>query len=116
MLVDWVNAVGKHLLSQALQGNKVPGYKVVEGRSNRKWSNDEEVKKILGQELYELDEYSDTKVKGVPSIEKLLGKHDFDALVRQFVIKPPGKATLVSENDKRPEYSISSAKSDFEDN
>lgn len=115
MLVDWVNAVGKHLLSQALQGKKVPGYKVVEGRSNRKWSNDEEVKKILEQELYDLDEYSDTKVKGVPAIEKLLGKHDFEALVRQFVVKPPGKATLVSENDKRPEYSLSSAQSDFEE-
>ena len=115
MLVDWVNAVGRHLLSQALQGKKVPGYKVVEGRSNRKWSDDKAVQTILEQELYETQDFSDTKVKGIPAIEKLLGKHDFNALVVNYVVKPPGKATLVSESDSRPDYNLSSAQADFAD-
>ena len=115
MLQDWVNAVSEHLLSKAISGEKVPGYKVVEGRSMRKWTDENAVQEVLTACDYTPEQFQVVKLAGIPAIEKLL-KKDFDSLVGDLVIKAPGKPTLVPESDKRPAMGIEQAKLDFSNN
>lgn len=114
MLVDWANSVGEYLYNKALAGEKVEGYKLVEGQSRRKWTNEEEVQAKLKEEGYPEDSYNVTKLKGISDIEKLVGKKNFPALFEGLVVKPQGNPILVPETDKRPEYrSLDQAKKDF---
>jgi hypothetical protein len=113
MLVDWVNAVAKHLLDEALKGKKWPGMKLVEGRSSRKWSDEKKVREALEEELYEESQFVTTKLQGIGAIEKLVGKASFSEILGNLVIKPQGKPTLVLSTDKRPALGIEQAKEDF---
>ena len=117
MLVDWANAVGDHLLQQALQGKKVQGYKVVEGRSNRRWVDEEQVETILLNYTYlEEKDYLVKKLAGIPAIEKALGKKEFTETLGKLVDLPPGKPTLVPDTDKRPAIGgVEQAIKDFTD-
>ena len=94
---------------------KIPGYKVVEGRSIRKWTDESAVQEVLTACDYTPDQFQVVKLAGIPAIEKLL-KKDFGLLVGDFVIKAPGKPTLVPESDKRPAMGIEQAKLDFSNN
>lgn len=114
MLVDWVNSVQSYLLKEALKGKKLPGYKVVEGRSNRKWLDEEKVIEILENQYLGRSDFMQSKLQGIAKIEKLLGAKNFKELVSNYVIKPQGKPTLVPESDKRkPIIGIENAKEDF---
>ncbi len=112
LLVDWASSVSQHLLKEALDGEKLPGYKLVEGRANRKWADEAKaIKVILDQnDAIEMDQVVNTKIKGIGEIEKLVGKE----VVSDLVVKPQGKPTLVPESDKRPAFGIEQAKKDFE--
>ncbi len=110
LLVDWATSVAEYLLDEALRGKAWPGYKLVEGRSNRKWANEPEAIKKLS-ENYEMNQIVNTKIKGIGDIEKLVGK----GKVNDLLIKPPGKPTLVPESDKRPAFGIEQAKKDFQE-
>lgn len=72
MLQEWVNAVSEHLLSKAISGEKIPGYKVVEGRSIRKWTDESAVQEVLTACDYTPDQFQVVKLAGIPAIEKLL--------------------------------------------
>lgn len=114
MLVDWANAVGEHLLKEAMSGKKVEGYKLVEGQSRRKWVDEEKAKEKLKAEGYPEESYNKTQLKGISDIEKLVGKKVFPAMFEGLVVKPQGNPILVVETDKRPEYrSLEQAKNDF---
>lgn len=114
MLVDWVNAVAEYLLAEALKGKQWPGYKVVEGRSQRKWMDEDKVIETL-ELSHDPKDFMVSKLAGIPAIEKLLGKKDFPVLLGEMVLLPPGKPTLVPESDKRPAMGIEQAKLDFKD-
>lgn len=114
LLSLWANAVNSYVLKKAKEGHKWPGYKLVEGRSNRQWRDTEAVQSVLKDELYEEDKYLNTKLKGIGDIEKLVKKTNFPTLLGHLVIKPQGAPTLVSDDDKRPEIGLESAKKDFE--
>lgn len=114
---DWLKDVQSYALEQAEKhGVKYPGYKLVEGRSNRKYVDEQEVANVLLSSDYEEDKiYKPRALKGISDMEKAIGKKDFVNLLNDLIIKPVGKATLVLESDKRPEInSIDSAKKDFE--
>jgi hypothetical protein len=114
MLQDWANAVGEYLLAEALKGKQWPGYKIVEGRSLRKWVDEEKVVETL--ELnHDPKEFMVSKLAGIPAIEKLLGKKEFPKVLGELVIIPPGKPALVPMSDKRPAMGIEQAKLDFKD-
>lgn len=119
MVLDWINSVSSYLLNEAVSKNKKwPNHKLVEGRSNRKWSDEEKVKLRILAEKDEIDEDDllSKKLLGITAIQKLLGKQDFDSILSDLVIKPPGKPTLVHKDDKRPELnSLAQAKEDFKD-
>lgn len=115
-LEKWGKLVCDYALEQAYKhGVEYPGYKVVEGRSNRKYSKtDSEIAKILTDNGYQESDILVHKLKGITDIEKLLGKKTFAEVLGSYVVKPPGKPTLVCSEDKRPAInSAMQAQEDF---
>ncbi|AEG59350.1 DUF2800 domain-containing protein [Desulforamulus ruminis] len=115
-LQKWTSDVQNYALEQAEKhGVKFPGWKLVEGRSNRKYTDKDAVATILLAEGYkEGDIYKPKEILGITDMEKTLGKKRFNQLLHDHVIKPAGKPTLAPETDKRTEInSIDSAKADF---
>lgn len=111
LIGDWLKSVKDHMQTQAIaNGKKWPGFKLVEGRSVRKWKNpDKAVTDIVENAGVLIDDVVNTKIKGIGEIEKLIGKEKLNEL--DLLEKPPGAPTLVSEKDKRPEWQ--SAQIDF---
>lgn len=107
-LVAWAGDIKEYALQQAISGKEWTGWKLVEGRSNRKYTNESAV--IDAVEGAGFDPY-ERKVLGVTAMQKLLGKSRFDELLAAFIEKPQGKPTLVPESDMRPV--MNTAKSDF---
>jgi len=115
MLQDWANAVGDYLLAEALKGKQWPGYKVVEGRSQRRWIDETQVATTLLDLKYTADKFMVSKLAGIPAIEKLVGKKEFPVVLGEHVVIPPGKPALVPVSDKRPAMGIEQARLDFQD-
>ena len=114
MFQQWLKAVEDHALAEALNGKKWPGYKLVEGRSVRALANEEAVVKALATAGFDDSQIYNRKLQGITALEKLLGKASFNNVLGPYVVKPPGKPTLVSADDKRPEYhSGEAAAADF---
>ena len=87
-----------------LDGGEVPGWKLVEGRSNRAFTDaDAAVKKLIDAGYDEALIY-DRKPKTLSELEKMLGKKTFSELLSGFVTKPKGKPTLVPASDCRDAY------------
>ncbi len=116
LFINWINAVEEHALNEAINnGKKWPGYKVVEGRSNRKYSDSDQVATTLLKAGFAEEIIYTKKLLSITNMEKEIGKKPFGELIGPFLIKPPGKPTLVPESDKRPAYhSAEAAKVDFE--
>lgn len=97
-LVSWANDIKAYALQMAIAGKEWQGWKLVEGRSNRKIVNEEaviEAVTAVGKDPFE------KKLLGITALEKLFGKSKFNELIGQYVEKPAGKPTLVPESDKR---------------
>lgn len=110
-LVNWASKVKEYALEQALQGEEFDGFKVVEGRSNRKWTDEDKIGEILlGQGFLEDIIYT-KKLTGITNMEKAIGKKEVNKLLGDYIIKPQGKPTLATITDKRPVYN--SAEADF---
>ena len=107
-LVSWATDIKEYALQQAISGKEWNGWKLVEGRSNRKYTNETAVADAVSSAGF--DPY-DHKVLGVTAMQKLLGKSRFDELIAAYIEKPQGKPTLVPESDKRPV--MNTAKNDF---
>lgn len=103
----WVESVEAYALSQALQGNDVPGYKVVEGRSNRVIRDKEVAAKVLKENGFE-DIYKPQDLLALGQLEKVVGKTTFAELLSDYIDKPQGKPVLVPESDKRPVFNDTS--------
>jgi len=110
-LVAWASDIKEYALQQAISGKEWPGWKLIEGRSNRKYVNDAAVAGVV--EHAGFDPY-EQKVLSVTAMQKLLGKSRFDELLSPYIEKPQGKPTLVPEDDKRP--AMSTAAADFNEN
>lgn len=110
-LVSWVNDIKEYALQQALSGTKYDGYKVVEGKANRKYTDEKAVAFIVKDNGY--DPY-EKKLLGITAMTSLLGKAKFNELLGGLIEKPQGKPTLVPESDKR--QALNTAKDDFMEN
>jgi len=117
-LKAWVSDVFDYALVQARDhGKKFKGWKLVEGRSVRKYADEEAVAKTLLGAGYKEEQIYEKKLWGITAMEKLLGKTKFGELLKGLVVKPAGKPTLVPETDKRPELnSTAAAVADFKNN
>jgi len=114
-LMNWAAKVKDHALEQAEKhGVKWPGWKLVEGRSNRKYSDaDAAASALIDAGIAEAIIYERTLL-GITALEKAIGKKRFEELLQDHIIKPAGKPVLVPETDKRPEIgSLQSALDDF---
>lgn len=109
-LVSWANDVKDYALQQALSGVSYNGFKVVEGKSNRKYTDETAVVSVVTNNGY--DPY-EKKLLGITAMTSLLGKKKFEELLGGLVAKPPGKPALVPESDKRP--ALNTAKDDFDE-
>ena len=109
-LAAWAADVKEFALQQALSGVKYAGFKVVAGRSNRKYTDEKAVADTVSKAGY--DPY-EPKLLGITAMEKLLGKKKFAEILKGLVEKPQGRPVLVLESDKRPELQ-STAAADFE--
>lgn len=108
----WAKEIKEYALDEALKGTKYPGFKLVEGRSNRKITDEEKLAEILKDKGFEEEElYKPKTLEGITNLEKLIGKKLFTELASDLIVKPEGKPTLVTEDDKRAE--LNSAEEDF---
>lgn len=117
LLQAWANDIKTYALEQARDhGKKWPGWKLVEGRSNRTYTDVDAVAETLIAAGYTEESIYKKSLLGITEMEKVLGKKKFGELLAELVIKPPGKPVLVPESDRRPEInSLQSAIEDFSD-
>lgn len=109
-MISWGNDIKDYALQQAQSGVHFEGWKIVEGRSKRKYTDENAVAdtvKDAGFDPYE------KKLLGITAMSTLLGKKKFEELLGGLIYKPPGKPTLVPESDKRP--AMNTAKDDFKE-
>ena len=110
-LVAWYKNLEDYALGALLDGNEIPGWKAVAGRSVRTFSDQDAAIQAVISAGYDEALCYERKPKTLTELEKLMGKKEFAEKVGQFVIKSLGKPTLAEESDKRPIYN--SAVADF---
>lgn len=109
-LIAWANDIKEYALQQALSGTEFKGFKVVEGRSNRKYTDETavaEAVKTAGYDPYE------QKLLGITAMTAVLGKKKYEEVLGALTYKPEGKPALVPESDKRK--AIHTAQNDFKE-
>lgn len=109
-LKKWAGDVQEYALEKAQNGTEFEGWKVVEGRSTRKYSDDAAVLEKLSKS-YDVSQITETKLLTISKLEGTIGKKTVSEKIGDLVLKPPGKPTLVPESDKRPAMG---AESDFD--
>lgn len=115
-LQKWVADVQAYALEQALAGEHYDGWKLVEGRSVRKYADELEVAEKLRADGWEDAMIYERKLLGLTAMEKLVGKKKLTETLGELIVKPAGKPVLVPQSDKRPEINAAaSAKEDFKD-
>jgi hypothetical protein len=100
-LSSWVKDIEKYALAESLKGNEVPGWKAVNGRGSRSFSNTDEAIKILKENGIAEELLYERKYLTLAQIEKEIGKKQFNSLVGNLVVMDVGKPTLVEASDKR---------------
>jgi hypothetical protein len=106
----WYEDLEKYALLSLLDGKDIPGFKAVEGRSNRAFTDGEEAVKVILSAGFDPDLIYTPK--SLSEIEKIVGKKRFSELVGSFIFKPRGRPSLALETDKRERYNAAAA--DFE--
>ena len=111
-LTNWATDIKDYALNKALDGEVFEGYKVVEGRSNRKYIDTEIIADILRTNNFNDPViFKPSELITLTNMEKLVGKKKLTTLIGDYIEKPPGKPTLAPLSDKREPYNT--AKVDF---
>lgn len=113
-LEDFLKDIKAGALDKILQGQDIPGWKAVEGKSNRVITDVDKAFEVLEQHGFEKDILYERKPLGLTALEKVVGKKRLTDTIGKYIEKPKGAPTLAPENDKREKYNIkSSAIEDF---
>lgn len=113
--MKWISDLQGYALDQAVNnGKKWPGYKLVEGRSYRRYKDQGKVAEALIAAGYKEDEIYEKVLLGITKMERAVGRKEFNELLAGLIEKPPGKAKLAPESDKRPAVK-SAAEIDFKE-
>lgn len=104
MIKNWLTSLEKYVLSESIKGRQFPGLKLVQGRSQRKYTNEEAIIKGLEEAGYDTDALYKKKLIGITEMGKKIKKTDFDAIIAPNLFKPPGAPTVVTLDDKRPAF------------
>jgi hypothetical protein len=113
---SWATSIQEYAFKEALAGKKWSGFKLVEGRSNRCYSDQSLVELVLSQKGYPEELTHRKTLKPIGEMEKVLSKKSFEEVLTKggLILKPTGKPTLVPSTDKRVEWSsVASAVNDF---
>ena len=98
-LIAWASDIKDYALQAAISGKQWSGYKLIEGRSNRKYTDENAVIAAVTAAGYDPYEH---KILSVTAMTSLLGKKQFNGILGDLITKPQGKSTLVPDSDKRP--------------
>lgn len=113
-LAKWTSDVYAFAQEQAIvHGKEWTGFKLVEGRSNRKYTSEEEVAEAATAAGYK-DIYKRSLVT-ITEMERLMGKQEFTKVLGHLVYKPQGKITLVPDSDKREAINKTTAAAEFQE-
>jgi len=111
-LAKWSKDVQEYALDQALLGIEYTGWKIVEGKSSRKYTDETKIiSALISGEIDTENIYKPKQLLGITAMEKAIGKKQFNELCSEYIEKPMGKPTLVPESDKREVFN--SVKVDF---
>ena len=111
-LIKWANAILAYATDAAVNHGKAwTGFKIVEGRSVRRYKDEDDVAREAESAGY--TDIFDKKLISLTQMEKLMGKKAFTDILGGLIEKPPGKPTLVPLSDKRPAIHTGSAQSEF---
>lgn len=103
-LQSWVKSLEKYAEKQLIAGKEIPGWKLVEGRSNRAIIDTDAAFHVLEQSGYDEALLYERKPLNLTALEKLCGKKHLTELIGNYIVKPPGKPTVVPVEDKRRPY------------
>lgn len=117
MISSWLKKVKESALCDLLNGEEIPGYKVVEGKlGNRAWTDETAVAAALDAAGLAPELYTETVLKSPAAMDKALGKKRAAELLKDLISRSPGAPTVVPETDKRPKLDrAAQAKDDFAD-
>lgn len=101
-MAAWLEDMKEYALSESLAGADVPGWKAVEGRGSRAFTDTDEAVDTLIKNGIDESVLYERRVLTLAQMEKAVGKKAFGEIVGNLVVKNPGKPTLVEESDKRP--------------
>lgn len=110
-LTRWASGMKEFAEQEALNGTKIPGWKVVAGRSNRKIEDTVKAAEKLIEAGCTSDDIYD--LKGISALEKAVGKKKLADTLGDLIVKPEGKPTLVKETDKRTELDMAPKSSEY---
>ena len=111
-ITKWANDISAYALEMAINhGKEWSGFKVVEGRSIRKYKDEDAVAEAAKEHGY-TDIYRKSLIT-LTEMQKLMGKKKFEEILGSLIIKPPGKPTLVPSSDKRQAMNVTDAKNEF---
>lgn len=112
-LKAWLSDLEEYALQAVLAGEVIDGWKAVEGRSNRAFSDADEAFKVVVNSGIDEALLYERKPITLTGVEKLIGKKTFDDLLGSMIVKSQGKPTLVLESDTREPYKLATAKQEF---
>ena len=113
-LKKWAEEIYAYAQNEAVVNHRQwPGFKLVLGKSNRKYTDENEAAEAAKKAGY-TDIYK-TSLIGITDMEKLMGKKKFSEILGSLVYKPEGKVTLVPESDKREAVKTATAEADFKE-
>lgn len=117
MVTLWLKKVKEQAMTTLMNGEELPGYKLVEGKlGNRKWVSEQTVFNLLTGAGYSEEEITETKVLSPSQMDKAIGKKKVAELLDEYIERAPGAPTIAPITDKRPAYDrLAEAQKDFED-
>ena len=110
---DWCADLREYATNEALAGTHYDGFKLVEGVSRRKITNEQAAQEALEKQGYKTEQITKTSLLGITGLEKLVGKKELAALLDNYIEKPAGAPVLVPVTDKRPELKVAAAMDAF---
>lgn len=100
----WLTDLENLVLEKLFEGEKVEGWKIVEGKSSRKYTDETKVAEAMIAAGYDENKLYERSVIGITAMEKTFGKKEVGKVLKDLIYKPAGKPTLARADDKRPEY------------
>lgn len=100
----WLQALEETVKAACLAGKELPGWKIVEGRTKRRYTDEDEIAKRLRAKKFKVGDLYEKKLLGISKMEKLVGKKRLAEICGDLIEKPQGAPTLVPESDDRPRW------------